>query len=138
MIDGSIGRGLSRLPEVASAEGESLPERLEGVLRRIEDHPGDAPVAVSAGFLRWVAQNAREISNDAAELRDQLDSLSREYEETREAAERLKVHYDRATEQLHLADVRVSTLSDRVTKLRAEISALTGKPVTSTSSRKKR
>jgi phage shock protein A len=137
MIDRSVGRGLSQLPEAARTEGTTLPDRLEGVLRRIEDRPGDAPVAVSAGFLRWVAQNAREIATDAAELRDQLDVLSREYDETREAAERLKAHYDRATEQLHLADVRVSTLTERVTKLRAEIAAITGKPVTSTS-RKKR
>ena len=141
MKDRSVGRGLSQLPEAARTDGDSLPDRLEGVLRRIEDRPGDAPVAVSAGFLRWVAQNAREISTDAAELREQLDILSREYEETRESAERLKAHYDRATEQLHLADVRVSTLTDRVAKLRAEIASNSGKPASSSSSstsRKKR
>jgi F0F1-type ATP synthase epsilon subunit len=137
MIDRSVGRGLSQLPEAARTDGDSLPDRLEGVLRRIEDHPGDAPVAVSAGFLRWAAKNAREIATDASELREQLDTLMREYEETRESAERLKAHYERATEQLQMADVRVSTLSDRVSKLRAEIASLTGKPVTSTS-RKKR
>lgn len=137
MIDRSVGRGLSQLPEAARTDGDSLPDRLEGVLRRIENHPGDAPVAVSAGFLRWAAKNAREIATDASELREQLDTLIREHDETREAAERLKVHYERATEQLKLADVRVSTLSDRVAKLRAEIASLTGKPVTSTS-RKKR
>ena len=136
MSDRSLGRGPSQMPEAAWTDGESLPERLEGVLRRIEDHPGDAPVAVSAGFLRWVAQNAREIATDAAELRDQLDTLSRDYDETREAATRLKAHYDRATEALQLADVRVSTLTDRVAKLRAELAAATGKPASP--SRKKR
>ena len=136
MIDHSVGRGLSQMPEVARSEGDSLPERLESVLRRIEDHPGDAPVAVSAGFLRWVAENAREIATVAAELRDQLDNLSRDYDETREAATRLKAHYDRATEALQLADVRVSTLTDRVAKLRAELAAATGKPVPA--NRKKR
>jgi len=135
MIDRSVGRGLSQLPEAARTDGDSLPDRLEGVLRRIEDHPGDAPVAVSAGFLRWMAQNAREIASDAAELRDQLDTLTRDYDETREAATRLKAHYDRASEALKLADVRVSTLTDRIAKLRAELAAATGKPVTT---RKKR
>lgn len=137
MIDRSAGRGLSQLPEAARTDGESLPDRLDGILHRIQDRPGDAPIAVSAGFLRWAAKNAREIATDAAEMREQLDTLTHEYDETREAAERLKSHYDRASEQLRLADVRVSTLSERVTKLRAEIAALTGKPVTSTS-RKKR
>ncbi len=130
MIDRPVGRGLSQLPEAARTDGDSLPDRLEGVLRRIEDHPGDAPVAVSAGFLRWMAQSAREIANDAAELRDQLDTLNRDYDETREAATRLKAHYDRASEALQLADVRVSTLTDRVAKLRAELAAANGKPAT--------
>lgn len=136
MIDRSVGRGLSQMPEAGRAEGDSLPERLESVLRRIEDHPGDAPVAVSAAFLRWVAHNAREIATDAAELRDQLDTLTREYDETREAATRLKAHYDRASEALQLADVRVATLTDRVAKLRSELAAATGKPASTT--RKKR
>lgn len=149
MTDHSVGRGLSKLPEAARADGDSLLERLEGILRRIQDHPGDAPVAVSAGFLRWAAKNAREIATDASELREQFDSLVREYEETRESAERLKAHYERATEKLQLADDRVSGLTDLVAKLRAELSSATGKPVTTgkptttskpatTTSRKKR
>jgi len=136
MIDRSVGRGLSQLPEAARTDGDSLPDRLEGVLRRIEDQPGDAPVAVSAGFLRWAAQSAREIANDAAELRDQINTLSREYDETREAATRLKAHYDRASDALQLADVRVAKLTDRIAKLRTELAAATGKPVST--SRKKR
>lgn len=135
MIDRSVGRGLSQMPEAARTDGDSLPERLEGVLRRIEDRPGDAPVAVSAGFLRWVAENARDIAFDAAELREQLELITREYDETREAAERLKAHYDRASEALKLADVRVATLTERVAKLRTEIAAITGKPA---AARKKR
>ena len=138
MVDRSVRRGLSQLPEAAKTDGDSLPERLEGVLRRIEDRPGDAPVAVSAGFLRWAAKSAREISKDAVEMRDQLETLTREYEEAREAAERMKAHYERTAEQLQMADVRVKTLTDRISKLRSEIAANTGKPVTSTSSRKKR
>lgn len=136
MIDRSVGRGLPQLPEVAVTDGDSLPDRLEGVIRRIEDRPGDAPVAVSAGFLRWAAQNAREIAKDAAELREQIETLTRDYNETREAAARLKAHYDRASEALQLADARATTLNERVAKLRAELAALNAKPASST--RKKR
>lgn len=137
MIDRSLGRGIPQLPEAAKTEGDTLPDKLEGVLSRIEEHPGDAPVAVSAGFLRWAARHARELSTEASEMREQLATLTRDYNETRAASERLQAHHERSNEQLRLAEVRVSALTERVTKLRAEIASITGRPVTSTSRRKR-
>lgn len=132
MSNRPAGRGLPKMQE-ADVMGEgSLPEKLESVLKRIEDRPGDAPVAVSAGFLRWVATSASDIAMDATELRDQLALLTREHAEAREAADRLKAHNDRASELLKLADTRIKSLTDRIAKLRAELAAITGKPTSST------
>jgi hypothetical protein len=51
----AFGRGLPRLAESTTSAGCNVPERLQAILHRVEGQTGDIPVAVSAAFLRSVA-----------------------------------------------------------------------------------
>jgi hypothetical protein len=116
-------RGNARLAENAARSGTLL-ERLETVLQKIEHHPGDAPVAVSAGFLRWVAWEAENLSADADDtdgLRAQIEHLSREVEDARQAAMQLHAFSSRLSEQLQLAETRNAALNHSITVLRQEL-----------------
>jgi hypothetical protein len=103
MNDQPAGRGIPADGRHATA----MPEKLAGVLARIADQPGDAPVVVSAGFLRWLAKSAGE--------------YERERDEARMVARRQKARAEAAAKLLGAADVRID-------RLRGEIAALTGRP----------
>jgi septal ring factor EnvC (AmiA/AmiB activator) len=129
MSDGLAKRGVFPTVENTAAAGATLNERLQSVLRRVQDRPGDAPIVVSAGFLRWIADAsaASASKHDVAELQSQIDRLTRERDEVLETVAQVKAHSDRVTEQLHLADVRVATLSKRVATLREALTTAVGK-----------
>jgi uncharacterized coiled-coil DUF342 family protein len=130
MDNGLARRGVIQTAEAATAAGVTLSERLQSVLRRIEDRPGDAPVVVSAGFLRWIADASTETAanSDVAELYNQIEKLTRERDDARESVVQIKAQSDRVSEQLRLADVRVASLTERVAKLRQALAVMTGKP----------
>ena len=109
--------------------GDTLTERLQSVLCRIQDRPGDTPVVVSAGFLRWIADMTAKSENksDIAELHGQLETLTRERDEARESAAHAKAQIERLSEQLQLANVHVASLTKHVTKFREAITAMTEK-----------
>ena len=88
-----------------------MPEKLAGVLARIGDKPDDAPVVVSAGFLRWLTKEAGQAER-AIEQRD----------EARVIARQLKARCDMTGKLLDVAD-------KRITVLRGEIAALAGGPI---------
>ena len=122
-------RGIFPTVENTADAGTTLSERLQSVLRRIQDRSGDAPVVVSAGLLRWIAEASSEkLSNaDAADLYRQIEQLTHELENARESAAQAKGHSDRVSEQLQLANVRVATLTEHVTKLRQALAGMTRK-----------
>jgi uncharacterized coiled-coil DUF342 family protein len=126
-------RGVFQSAEAATDTGTTLSERLQSVLRRIQDRSGDYPVVVSAGFLRWVADASNETaaSTDVADLYKQIEKLTRERDEARESVVQIKAHSDRVSEQLQLSNVRVAALTERVAKLREALTLMTGKPTAS-------
>ena len=130
MSDGLAKRGVFPTMENTTSAGATLSERLQSVLRRIQDRSGDAPVVVSAGFLRWIADASADTAakSDAAELHSRIEQLTRERDEARDSALQIKAHSDRVSEQLQLADVRVATLTKRVATLREALAVMTGKP----------
>lgn len=130
MGEGLAKRGVFPTVENTASAGATLTERLQSVLGRIQDRPGDAPVVVSAGFLRWVAEASTESAakSDAAELLGQIEKLTRERDEARDSALQSKAQSDRMSEQLQLANVRVATLTERVAKLREALAVMTGRP----------
>ena len=128
-------RGVFQTAEIATDTGTTLSERMQSVLRRIQDRSGDFPVVVSAGFLRWVADASNETAAnaDAADLYKQIEKLTRERDEARESVVQIKAHSDRVSEQLQLSNVRVAALTERVAKLREALAVVTGKPAASSS-----
>ena len=130
MSDGLAKRGAFLATEADATASATLAERLQSVLRRNQNRTGDAPVAVSAGFLRWVADASTESSSksDLAELKSQIAKLTHERDEARASVIQTKAHSDRVSEQLQLADVRVASLTARVAKLREALAVMTGKP----------
>lgn len=62
MPNETYGRGTTRLAEATANAGSTVPERLHAILRRIEGQTGDTPVAVSAAFLRSVAQYLDDVA----------------------------------------------------------------------------
>ena len=136
MGDGLAKRGVFPTMEATKAATATLTERLQSVIQRIEDRPGDYPVVVSAGFLRWIADASAETAakGDMAELHSQIEKLTRERDEARESAAQIKTHSDRVSEQLKLADIRVATLTERLAKLREALAVMAAK-LTATSSK---
>jgi uncharacterized coiled-coil DUF342 family protein len=129
MGDGLAKRGVFPTMEATKSAGATLTERLQSVIQRIEDRPGDAPIVVSAGFMRWIADASAETAakSDVAELHSQIEKLTRERDEARESAVQIKTHSDRVSEQLKLADVRVATLTERIAKLREALAVMARK-----------
>lgn len=116
-------RGYAQLPENAASSGP-LVERMHNVLQRIEHFPGDAPVAVSAAFLRWIALEAEHIAAAAADtdnLRAQVEQLSYEAEDARQAAMQLHAFSSKLSEQLHLAETRNVALNHTLEILQQEL-----------------
>ena len=136
MRDGLAKRGVFPTMEATKSAGATLTERLQSIIQRIEDRPGDYPVVVSAGFLRWIADTSAETAakSDVAELHSQIERLTRERDEARESAAQIKTHSERVSEQMKLADVRVATLTGRIAKLR-EALTVTAAKLTATSNK---
>lgn len=128
MRDGLAKRGVYPTVESSPSADTTITERLQSVLGRIQDRPGDAPVVVSAAFLRWIAEASIEAvsRNDITDLHSQIEKLTRERDEALESVIEIKAHSDHVTQQLKLADVRVAALSARVAKLRETLADING------------
>lgn len=132
MGNGLVQRGVLQTVDVTTPGNATLSERMQSVLRRLEDRPGDAPVVVSVGFLRWIAEASAEktSNNNVAELHNQIKRLTHELDDARESAAEMKARSDRVIEQLQLADIRSASLTKRVAKLRATMAAVVRKQST--------
>jgi hypothetical protein len=109
-------RGLFQVTEASTPADASVTERIQSVLRRIEDQPCDMPVVVSAGFLRWMGEAHNEFADDQelVRLRDQIVVLIQERDEAREESQRLKAHRDGLSTQIQPTDVRIISLAERM------------------------